>query len=107
MQPTDKPALRRISSTDLHSFATPLSNVLDELARLRMKVACDDRTAILDSIRLIDRELRTIDRAARAVARRAEWAIVTGDEAATTTALRETFRLFAPSDLPNAPARES
>jgi hypothetical protein len=43
-----------------------LASVLDELARLRTKVATQDRTAILDSIKRIDRDLREIDRSLRA-----------------------------------------
>jgi hypothetical protein len=42
-----------------------MSTVLDELARLRMRVASADRVAILDSIRRIDRDLRAIDHALR------------------------------------------
>lgn len=85
---------------DPRNLSTPISTILDELARLRMRVACEDRTAILDTIRRVDRDLRAIDRAARAVARRAEWALVVGDERTRTTVLRETFQLFAPSPLP-------
>lgn len=43
-----------------------MAGVLDELARLRMRVASDDRVAILDSIRRIDRDLRALDRIFRA-----------------------------------------
>ncbi|MGZ3419659.1 MAG: hypothetical protein ACXWUG_01265 [Polyangiales bacterium] len=41
--------------------------MLEELARLRARVASEDRTAILDSIKRIDRDLRAIDRSTRAL----------------------------------------
>ncbi len=42
-----------------------MSGVLDELARLRARVASEDRVAILDSIRRIDRDLRALERLLR------------------------------------------
>lgn len=42
-----------------------MSGVLEELARLRARVASEDRVAILDSIRRIDRDLRALERLLR------------------------------------------
>jgi hypothetical protein len=44
-----------------------IASVLDELGRLRARVASEDRTAILDAIKRIDRDLRTIDRSSRSL----------------------------------------
>ena len=42
-----------------------LNGVLDELSRLKMRVATGDRVALLDSIKKIDRDLRAIEHAIR------------------------------------------
>jgi hypothetical protein len=59
-----------VSSSSLPPASGPtespsLTAVLDELTRLRMRVATGDRVALLDSIKKIDRDLRAIEHSIR------------------------------------------